>query len=221
MLGHDTTNFIVTQVCRGVQQGATIRPAALRHGPTTRPAGPRHSRPARWASGSARAWLGHEVSHDTNFVSWRRGSPCVATRRPAPCDTARSAGGRDSVMIQFCIVTGGTLWVAIQRATVLRYGACASDMASPRTRHGPIRDIGFCIVTQILCRDGSGGGGGGTRRAQALRHGKTRPATWPDEATTRRPMRHYTALCSQPGFRVCTLCTRPSFDSLHCSESLF
>ena len=27
--------------------------------------------------------------------------------------------------------------------------------------------------------------------------------------------------CAQLGFRVCTLCTQPSFDSVHCSESLF
>ena len=39
VLGHNTANCIVTQARRGVQQGATIRPAALRHGPTIRPGG--------------------------------------------------------------------------------------------------------------------------------------------------------------------------------------
>ena len=37
-LSHDTIDCIVTQGSRGVQQGATIRPGALRHGPMTRPA---------------------------------------------------------------------------------------------------------------------------------------------------------------------------------------
>ena len=46
VLGHDTTNCIVTQARRGVQQGVMIRPVALRHGPMTRLAGPRYGRPA-------------------------------------------------------------------------------------------------------------------------------------------------------------------------------
>ena len=32
---------------------------------------------------------------------------------------------------------------------------------------------------------------------------------------------HDTVPSARPEFRVCTLCTRPSFDSVHCSESLF
>ena len=81
-----------------------------------------------------------------------------------------------------------------------------------------------CIMTQILCYDeegGGGGGGGSCDTARVRRHCRTRPATRPDGATTRRPAHGLGAVCAQPGFRVCTLCTRLSFDSEHCSESLF
>ena len=29
------------------------------------------------------------------------------------------------------------------------------------------------------------------------------------------------AVCARPGFWVCALCTQPSFDSVHCLQSLF
>ena len=29
------------------------------------------------------------------------------------------------------------------------------------------------------------------------------------------------AVCARPGFWVCTLCTQPSFNSVHCLQSLF
>ena len=45
-----------------------------------------------------------------------------------------------------------------------------------------------------------------------------RPTTWLQHG---RPGRTAHGLCSQAGFRVCTLCTQPSFDSVHYSESLF
>ena len=67
------------------------------------------------------------------------------------------------------------------------------------------------------------------RHSCRRQHDRTQPATRLDGATTRRPVRAATrrcapglgAVCMQPGFRVCTLCTRPSFDSVHCFESLF
>ena len=40
-------------------------------------------------------------------------------------------------------------------------------------------------------------------------------------ATTRRPARGLGVVGAQVGFRVCILCTQPSLDSVHCSESLF
>ena len=51
----------------------------------------------------------------------------------------------------------------------------------------------------------------GDTTGRELRHGKARPAT-------RRSAR---AVCAQAGPRLGALCTRLSFDSGHCSESLF
>ena len=42
-----------------------------------------------------------------------------------------------------------------------------------------------------------------------------------DTAPNARSVRDLGAMGAQLGFRVCTLCTQPSFDSMHCSESLF
>ena len=75
-----------------------------------------------------------------------------------------------------------------------------------------------------------------TRQVAALRHGERAHSdtaggaydTTGEGATTRPNTHHDTALCAQPEqsgraawVRVCTWCTQPSFDSVHCSESLF
>ena len=92
------------------------------------------------------------------------------------------------------------------------------------------RNRGAC-ATRALCRDTifvSQAGGCDTASVRAAtRQGAltTRPGRG---ATTRPSTHHDTALCAQPRrsgreawVRVCTWCTQPSFDSVHCSESLF
>ena len=51
-----------------------------------------------------------------------------------------------------------------------------------------------------------------------LRQGRPQAAIQP---TTRPLGRNARGLCAQPGFRLCTWCTRLSFDSVHSSKSLF
>ena len=119
VLGHDTTNCIVTQAHRGVHGQA-------RHGQqrvTTRPRydqeALRHDRLARGASGSARAHglaAGGESRYKFCFMA--KGRPCVATQRATRLgyDTQHPAICRRSAVIRasgtgsrynFCIVTGG------------------------------------------------------------------------------------------------------------------
>ena len=113
VLGHDTTNCIVTQLGRGVQQGAMIRSAALLHGPMTWPARVQGRAVARARS------LASEVCRDTNDcivtggagLASRHGALGAAIRRPAPYDTEQErCDTRDRgfwLQYNFCIVTGG------------------------------------------------------------------------------------------------------------------
>ena len=57
---------------------------------------------------------------------------------------------------------------------------------------------------------------------RALRHGQARPATRPGQACdiARPDLRHGVG-CTQPRPRLGALCTRLSFDSMHCFQSLF
>ena len=55
----------------------------------------------------------------------------------------------------------------------------------------------------------------------ALMRATTRPSAICHTALGAWPRRSARATCAQPGPWVCSLCTRPSFDSVHCSESLF
>ena len=63
VLGHDTANCIMTQACKGVQQGATIRPVALRHSQQGHDTADLHMSERQ----RARERPGHEESRDTNF----------------------------------------------------------------------------------------------------------------------------------------------------------
>ena len=114
----------------------------------------------------------------------------------------------------------------------------------PRTRPcdtATVRhDMGLGAVTLAAAPDtarahGFGAGCVAIQPATRPAMPATRPAkltTRPSSATTRLSGRHDmapSALCArglgavgaQVGFRVCTWCTQPSFDSVHCSESLF
>ena len=54
-----------------------------------------------------------------------------------------------------------------------------------------------------------------------LRHSRMGPQYDAQCATTRRPARDVRAAwaqCAQPGPWVCTMCTRPGFDSVHCLQ---
>ena len=82
VLGHNTANCIVTQAHRGAQQGATIRPATLRHGPMTRPRS-LATRPA-----CARG-LAAKVCHDTIVCIMTGRRPGVSTQSARGCDTAQ------------------------------------------------------------------------------------------------------------------------------------
>ena len=70
------------------------------------------------------------------------------------------------------------------------------------------------------------------QRACAQRHGRgclrhdregatTQPNVRHNTAPSPRPRSSARAVGAQLGFRVCILCTQPSLDSMHCSESLF
>ena len=55
---------------------------------------------------------------------------------------------------------------------------------------------------------------------RSLAHGQSAvraatPTTWALRVQCAR------AMCARPGFWVCALCTQPSFDSVHCLQSLF
>ena len=74
-----------------------------------------------------------------------------------------------------------------------------------------------CIARQAATRCGNASVRAVTRRAQA------RQGRGGGRDTAQRAPRHNAvrAAFAQPKFRVCIGCTQPSFDSVHCSESLF
>ena len=75
---------------RGVQQGATIRTATLRHGPTTWPArATTRSACTQGRAAHAHAWLGHGVSRDTRFVSWLGATIWCPDMAQQGCDTTQ------------------------------------------------------------------------------------------------------------------------------------
>ena len=120
-----------------------------------------------------------------------------------------------------CIVTGGRLGRWLCRDTMLRHGRAYATIPSGGARHGR----GGCDT-----RSNSACGRAATRRATQRR---ARPATRPRERlrygrgrpAIRRLVRHDTAgpkhIVRAGWVRVCALYTRLSFDSVHCSESLF
>ena len=116
----------------------------------------------------------------------------------------------------FCIVTEGRPGCWVYRET--GYDKVRSSAAiRPSMRHYTTQEARDTVRRAE------------TRRASAPVHAATPPgtgATWlgrgprygQARATTRR---NASAACAQPGPWVCALCTRPSFDSGHCFESLF
>ena len=135
---------------------------------------------------------------------------------------------------------GGRPCVAIQHATRLRYDAqhpaTRRRRATTRTAaHATRRAAGACVAIQILYRDWEKACDTAAcdRYMDSACCGTTCDMVGLDHDTasvramTRSSERCDTALCArpersaQPGPWVCPLCTRPSFDSMHCSESLF
>ena len=119
--------------------------------------------------------------------------------------------------IKFCIVSGEGCDTASPDATTRR----PSARMCTATRQG-----GACDTAR----------GATTRRPCAMtrpRHDQCTPATRPQynrgggrrygptRATTRRYAHGLGAACMQPRPWVCALCTQPSFDLVHCSESQF
>ena len=152
------------------------------------------------------AWLA-EVAIQ-NFVSWlsratfgsrystarlRYGTGCATIRRRMSDDTAsgRGLGSRYSI----CIVTEGRdieRDKAYQRARARNDTTAYAHDTIGRARSDTVRH-------------------GHDTAAARLRHDQARPDT----------SRSARAVCAQAGPRVGALCTRLSFDSVHCSESLF
>ena len=114
----------------------------------------------------------------------------------------------------------------------LRYGA--QRHGAEALRHGAQQGLGlrynFYIVTGGSCDTACQRLRGrndmawhdhdtaGHRRDTAWEEATIRPSA---RTTTWRCERGLGTMCAQPGFRVCTLCTQPSLDSVHCFESLF
>ena len=83
------------------------------------------------------------------------------------------------------------------------------ETGATRPREAPRYDVGSYDTPN------SARGGESTWCARhSARHGRARLTTRPYQAC-------YTAQCTQVGPRVGALCTRFSFDLMHCSESLF
>ena len=110
---------------------------------------------------------------------------------------AWGAHGRGSMLQHNFCITGRE--VATRQAQTLRHGAPTRKCAKAQVR----------AVTQQ--REHA------TRPSMAT----TRPSARCDTALCVRPGRSARTACAQPGPWECALCTRPSFDSVHYSESLF
>ena len=135
-----------------------------------------------------------------------------------------------------CIVAGGDRYVSIWRSRVAiqhcDMAAECRDTAYNTSRllatRRAMRTAGvgsrysFCIVIGGSSPHGIMRARQGLRHRQyVLRHGQARPRHGACAATTRLRERRARGLFAQPGPWVCALCTRPSFDLVHCYESLF
>ena len=192
-LGHDTVHCIVTQSAGACSRVATTGPG----GPATRP----HDM----------ANMGHDTVDRAQGRTAARTQGCAAA-----CARGLASGG-----------------VAIQRVT-----------RPTRWQHARC-DMALCARDKTLCAPAVGVVSrlGRPRRydtayqcAWAQRHGRARPRNGRAQARHGRGgghdmtqcESHDTALCARlercarAGWvRVCALYTRLSFDSVHCSESLF
>ena len=107
------------------------------------------------------------------------------------------------------IVTGGRLGRWVVSRDRLRYGR-----GHGHDTVGCVRDtVGEVCDTALQCARGRSDTAGGAYNTvgPGLRHGQARPATRHSART----------VCTQAEPRVGALCTRLSFDSMHCYESLF
>ena len=128
---------------------------------------------------------------------------CSATIRPSglqyDAQCARLGAGCDTTIVSW--LRGGRPCVAKQCSQGLRYG----------TQRPATRATQCLRMTLVL----------GVSRYR-LRHDRPQATIWPGIVPLHsRPGRSARGLCAQAGFRVCTWCNQPSFDSMHCSESLF
>ena len=147
-------------------------------------------------------------------------------------ETARACLGSALVVsrYKFCIMTGGG-------DTTLRHGIAirSSVLATRRAVRATwlVSRYKFCIAKgkAALCRHIARDTAATLQRALATRSGTTmtmapvrattRPNARCDKAMCSRLERSARAACAQPRPWMCALCTQPSFDSVHCSESLF
>ena len=94
------------------------------------------------------------------------------------------------------------------------------DLAAAATRVKSARDMGLYRNTIFVSRLGGGGGGGGV--GQSARSTQQR-CDMTQRVATRRPsalrVRDQSAVCTQLGSWVCSLCTRPSFEIVHCLDN--
>ena len=188
----------------GAARGATIRPDRHAWPGATRPRyGLRHDRPACRGKQRARVRIALPwVSRDTNIVSWLGAT--VMSQYGAAGLRYNTATWQQSAATRPTIQPG-------VRATrrVLRTAGVGSRYS-------------FCNVTGGSSRHDSMSARQGLRHRQyVLRHGQARPRHGACAATTRLRERRARGLFAQPGPWVCALCTRPSFDLVHCYESLF
>ena len=133
------------------------------------------------------------------------------------------------LLIQFCILTRKGCKMVGPDAVTRR----ASERVRAATLQGGARDTAEGAVTRRgLALDTSRSRRSTTQRLCATTQPvhtydttiiwpRRRPRYGPVRTTTRRCAHGLGAACTQPRLWVCALCTRPSFDSMHCSESLF
>ena len=124
------------------------------------------------------------------------------------CDTARSnAAIRPSMRHDTAQKVRDTAkHVPRYGAGGARYGRKGCDRARPCARHNAVTR---CASTRL--RPVTWSGTGATQPGRGPRYGPTLAKTQRSALTA----------CAQPGPWVCALCTRPSFDSVHYSKSLF